>query len=310
MQMPAFRIARTALFVCLSAGRIAAQTPGAPGADGVYRVGDGVSAPALISKMEPAYPDTARNLRADGVVGLSAVVEPDGTASDFRVTKSLGYGEVRFPPLQNPIPDRWVSGPMEFSVESGVTPPVVKGGTMPKPDGKLGYEHLVLGFTVDASGTVGNIHAVSGVPATARLLTKYVTTWKFLPAMTGRQPVEATGTVSFSRGSEDRDTHNAAGLPEKIYVKGDGISDPSILKKVRPNYSEAARVNKIQGGVVLGIVIDTAGDVVNFTVLKGIGFGLDEQAIEAIVNWKFNPARKDGKPVASKATVDINFVAM
>jgi TonB family protein len=336
--MSACRIAGTGLLLCVSAGRIAAQNPGAPGTDGVYAVGDGVSAPALIAKIDPEYPETARNLRAHGVVRLSAVVEPDGTASDFRVTKPLGYGledkaieavrklryqpgmkngspvrvravfEVRFPPIPNPVPDRWFSGLMEFSTEAGLTPPVVTSGTMPKPDGKLDYEHLVLAFTVDASGTVMRVHMVSGEPASARTLTGYLTKWKFLPAMKEGQPVEATGTVRFSRGSDDtQGTNIPAGLPEKTYVNGEGVSKPKLLKKVDPDYPEALRASKIQGTVLLGIVVDEAGRVVNAEVLKSLDPLLDQKAIESVMRWKLDPARKDGNPVRFKATVEINF---
>ena len=120
--------------------------------------------------------------------------------------------------------------------------------------------------------------------------------------------MEATGTVRFSRGSEDtQGTNIPAGLPEKTYVNGEGVSKPKALKTVDPDYPEALRASKIQGRVLLGIVVDEAGRVGNAEVLKSLDPLLDQKAIESVMRWKLDPARKDGNPVRFKATVEINF---
>jgi hypothetical protein len=104
---------------------------------------------------------------------------------------------------------RWHSGPMAFSLEAGVTPPVVKDGVTPPTVQAPGDESVVLDFTVDSSGSVKNMHAIHGSKSASELLSHSLARWKFQPAMKGNQPVEATGRVLFVNGEGDE----AAKLP-------------------------------------------------------------------------------------------------
>ena len=97
------------------------------------------------------------------------------------------------------------------------------------------------------------------------------------------------------------------GIGDGVYRAGNGVSKPALLHKVEPEYSEEARKAKFQGVVVLEIVVDPHGNAVNPKVMKSMGLGLDEKAIEAVKQWKFKPGYKDGKPVAVAATVEVNF---
>ena len=97
------------------------------------------------------------------------------------------------------------------------------------------------------------------------------------------------------------------GIGGGIYKAGNGVSKPELIHKVEPEYSEEARKAKFQGVVVLYIVVDQNGNAINPKVMKGLGLGLDEKALEAVKQWKFKPGYKDGKPVAVAATVEVNF---
>jgi TonB family protein len=88
---------------------------------------------------------------------------------------------------------------------------------------------------------------------------------------------------------------------------GGGVSAPVPIYKVEPEYSEEARKAKFQGTVVLAIVVDETGKVTNVRVLRPLGMGLDEKAIEAVTKWRFRPGYKDGKPVPVMANVEVNF---
>jgi TonB family protein len=88
---------------------------------------------------------------------------------------------------------------------------------------------------------------------------------------------------------------------------GGGVTAPSLLFKVEPEYSEEARSAKLQGTVLLKLVIDTDGLAKNILVLKSQGMGLDEQAVIAITQWKFKPGTKDGAPIPVLAQIEINF---
>jgi len=88
---------------------------------------------------------------------------------------------------------------------------------------------------------------------------------------------------------------------------GGGVSAPSVLSKVEPEYSEEARKAKWQGSVVLSVIVDELGRPRNVKVLRSLGLGLDQKAVEAVEQWRFKPGLKDGKPVPVMATIEVNF---
>jgi periplasmic protein TonB len=100
---------------------------------------------------------------------------------------------------------------------------------------------------------------------------------------------------------------SGGGIGDGIYKAGNGVSKPELIRKVEPEYSEEARKAKFQGVVVLYIVVDPNGNAINPRVMKSLGLGLDEKALEAVKQWKFKPGYKDGKPVAVAATVEVSF---
>jgi TonB family protein len=91
------------------------------------------------------------------------------------------------------------------------------------------------------------------------------------------------------------------------YRVGNGVTSPTITFKVEPEYSEEARKAKFMGTVILSIEVNEKGNVQNPRVLRALGMGLDEKAIEAVMKWRFRPGYKDGKPVTVAAQVEVNF---
>jgi periplasmic protein TonB len=91
------------------------------------------------------------------------------------------------------------------------------------------------------------------------------------------------------------------------YRIGGGVSPPSILFKVEPEYSEEARKAKFQGTVLLFVVVDEKGNPRDIKILRPLGLGLDQKAVEAVEKWKFSPGKKDGKPVPVQAQIEVNF---
>ncbi len=100
---------------------------------------------------------------------------------------------------------------------------------------------------------------------------------------------------------------SGGGIGGGAYRIGGGVSAPAVLAKVEPEYSEEARKAKFQGTVMLYIEVDENGKPKNLRVVRALGLGLDEKAIEAVSKWKFRPGFKDGKPVTVAATVEVNF---
>ena len=91
------------------------------------------------------------------------------------------------------------------------------------------------------------------------------------------------------------------------YRIGGGVSAPALIFKVEPEYSEEARKAKFQGTVVLAVVVDEKGQPRDLRVVRALGLGLDEKAIEAVQKWRFRPGMMNGKAVAVQATIEVNF---
>jgi TonB family protein len=95
-----------------------------------------------------------------------------------------------------------------------------------------------------------------------------------------------------------------------VYRIGDGVSTPRLINKIEPEYTPEAREAKLQGSVVLAIEVGADGFVQQAQVERGLGLGLDENAVAAIRQWQFSPAMKDGQPVAVAAKVEVNYRLM
>jgi TonB family protein len=80
-----------------------------------------------------------------------------------------------------------------------------------------------------------------------------------------------------------------------------------VLSKVDPEYSEEARKAKYSGAVVLSIVVNTDGRAGNIKVVRSLGMGLDEKAIEAVERWRFRPGTNNGIAVRVRAQIEVNF---
>ena len=87
---------------------------------------------------------------------------------------------------------------------------------------------------------------------------------------------------------------------------GGGVSPPKVIYQVDAEFSEEARKAKFSGDVYISVIVDEQGRPTHVHVVRGVGMGLDEKAIEAVRQYKFKPAMLKGKPV--KVAVDVNVV--
>src|SRR5215469_2798857 len=97
------------------------------------------------------------------------------------------------------------------------------------------------------------------------------------------------------------------GIGGGVFKVGGGVSAPRAVFTPDPEYSEEARKAKFQGTCVLWLVVGPDGHPRDIRVARTLGLGLDEKAIEAVKQWKFEPAMKDGKPVAVMINVEVSF---
>ena len=92
-----------------------------------------------------------------------------------------------------------------------------------------------------------------------------------------------------------------------VFRVGGGVSAPKAVYAPDPEYSEEARKAKYQGTCVLWLVVGPDGKPRDLKVARTLGLGLDEKALEAVKTWRFEPAMKDGKPVAVEISVQVEF---
>ncbi len=97
------------------------------------------------------------------------------------------------------------------------------------------------------------------------------------------------------------------GVGGGIFHVGGGVSAPRVIYQVDPEFSEEARKAKYQGTCTLMLVVDANGRPTNIRVANSLGMGLDEKAIEAAKKWRFEPAMKDGHPVAVEIALEVDF---
>jgi TonB family protein len=99
----------------------------------------------------------------------------------------------------------------------------------------------------------------------------------------------------------------SAGNEQPVLRIGPGVTPPRVKHKVEPVFSSESRADRIQGTVILQLVISPGELPTHIEVLVPLGYGLDQKAIEAVEQWTFEPAAKDGLPVPLRATIEVNF---
>jgi periplasmic protein TonB len=93
-----------------------------------------------------------------------------------------------------------------------------------------------------------------------------------------------------------------------LYQIGGRVSAPQLIHSVEAEFSDEARRAKYQGVCLVSLIVDAQGNPQNIRVVRALGMGLDEKAIEAIRQYKFKPAMKDGKtPVPVPITIEVDF---
>lgn len=97
-------------------------------------------------------------------------------------------------------------------------------------------------------------------------------------------------------------------VPIPKYRQGDSRwTLPEVIQKVDPVYTKQALDAEVEGFVTLRLSVRADGLADDITVIRGVGLGLDEKAIECLGKWLFKPATRDGEPVPVRVTVEIKF---
>jgi TonB family protein len=123
-----------------------------------------------------------------------------------------------------------------------------------------------------------------------------------VPLAAAQQPTPPLDTTAPAQANEAPDSRSG------LSKVGGRISPPEILRSVNAEFSDEARRAKYQGVCLIGLIVDAEGNPQNIHVVRALGMGLDEKAIEAIRQYKFKPAMKDGTtPVPTMITIEVDF---
>lgn len=172
---------------------------------------------------------------------------------------------------------------------------------------------VVLKTLIAKDGSVADLQLISGHPMLASAAIDAVKQWKYRPYLLDGQPseVETQVQINFTLGNDQPpDNTSAAGSAVdsgQIYHVGSGVSAPILISRIDPQFTEEARRAKVNGASVLSVVVDTTGHPQNIRVVRPLGFGLDQKAIEAVQQWRFQPGLKDGKPVNVQIGLEVDF---
>lgn len=96
---------------------------------------------------------------------------------------------------------------------------------------------------------------------------------------------------------------------ERVYDLEEGIKPPRLIHQVNPDYSRVRGV-RVNGSVSIAVVVTSEGATKDLRVVQSLHPDVDRCAVEAVKQWRFAPAEKDGKPVAVRVTIELEFHSM
>jgi TonB family protein len=239
--------------------------------------------PYIISRLLHPAPKVAENVQ---VVDISPYL-PQLAPSSKKAGGGGGGGDRSpTPPSKGALP--------KFSMEQ-FTPPMAK---LPNPEPKLPMQPTLVGppeikLPQIASNLWGDPTGVNGPPSNG-------------PGSGGGIGTGSGGGIGSGSGG-GLGPGSGGGVGGGAFAVGGDVTEPVPIYDPDPPYSEEARKAKYEGTVTLKITVDAQGAVRDVQVVKPLGLGLDEKAIETVRTWKFKPGRKNGTAVTVWALVEVTF---
>lgn len=112
---------------------------------------------------------------------------------------------------------------------------------------------------------------------------------------------------SVEESPEPKPTTANSGSGGGIVLIGKGISPPRVVSQVDPEFSKEARRAKYQGTILVSLIVNKSGEPRDIRIVRPLGLGLDQEAVETIAKWRFDPARKNGEAVEVEIMVQVDF---
>jgi len=173
---------------------------------------------------------------------------------------------------------------------------------------------VLIGLIVDANGMPQNVHVFRSLePSLDRKAIEAIEQYRFKPAKRKDGtpvPVRITVEVDFrlfkGPGANGCSQQFPASAPASAKAS-DLVNPPVLVSSVQPGYTDDARKKHITGTCTLQVTIDTNGIPQNVHVVQSLDAGLDANAIEAVKQWRYKPATRNGVPVPFDSSIDVNF---
>jgi TonB family protein len=127
-----------------------------------------------------------------------------------------------------------------------------------------------------------------------------------MQSSTGTAPVQGQNVAN----ADSRTSSSQAGTSKAAIAltsNPQGVTPPHLITALDPDYPDDARRAKAQGVVLVECMVGTDGTVSNARILNSLRKDLDASALDAVRRWRFEPAIKDGKPVAVQIRVEVTF---
>jgi TonB family protein len=240
----------------------------------VYAVGLGVTAPELLPLNMPPIPSAKCKKKADGKAVLFLLVDTAGLPRNVMFLQPPGTNLDKLA-LQIAAADRFKPGTHDGT-------PIV----------------VAQALTMDMQACAEQKKDVTSIK----------TYWLRLRS----QPIQELGplprAVEEAAIESSKSTwKNSDGVEIPIYRVGGSVTAPVVLSYPPARFSDEARRAKYQGACILSLIVDTKGMPQDVRVVKPLGYGLSEKALDAASQYRFKPAMKNGQPVPVRIDVEVNF---
>jgi len=241
------------------------------------------------------------------------------------------------PPIEPTVPPPAVlaapGGPVRVS--SGTVAGMILSKTNPVYPAEAKAAHVqgavILHAIISKTGTVENLHVISGNAMLVNSAIDAVQQWTYKPYLLNGQPVEVETsiTVNYTLGDSTVVVGPVPSADEAsagVKQVGGDVKGPMVIYEPEPKYTEAGRKAKVQGVVTVSLIVDEHGQPQNVHIVHGLGTGPDgkpdpklkkaarvamdgmnQSAVDAVKQYKFKPATENGRPVAVYLNVEVNF---
>lgn len=267
----------------------------------------------LIYKVDPVYPPIAKAAHVQGIVVLHAHISKTGTIEDLQVIS----GAPMLTPSAIDAVRQWKYKPYTVNGDpTEVETTININFALAPPDLSCTYydpHNIAHPGTCEENPTDRGTYSCRADDNRELIQSQSSCEFKVKRLQAPNDNADASSIqIAPPQSPQNRPPVSATNHPAEydgtpLRKIGNGVTSPMLIYKVDPQYSPEARSAKFSGVVLVNLIVDAQGNPQNVHIVRGVGMGLDEKALEAIKHYKFRPAYEAGKPVPTELNVEVNF---